>query len=80
MKTWILIGLLVAGAGLAGCSGVIMNATYSGLLDQTAAWSQDRAYRAEANALTVDELKKDARTNAELWLQFKCAREGRGGL
>ena len=61
---------------LAGCSGVILNAEYSQLLDKTAALSAETARRADANSLPVADMKTALRKQASVWRQFKDARDG----
>jgi len=61
---------------LSGCSGVIMNAEYSELLDKTAALSAQTATRAEANGLTPDEMTQALILQAQTWQYFVAARDG----
>jgi uncharacterized protein YceK len=79
MMQRVLILLIVAALLTAGCSGVIMNAKYSSLLDQTAALSQDTADRATAGTLTPDDMKTSLVLQASIWQQFRNARNGVGG-
>jgi len=80
MRTWnailwaVLIVCLLAAA--CGCSGVMMNAEYSTLLDQTTAWSSTAAAQADANTLDANDLKTVIRTEAKLWAKFRNARDG----
>jgi uncharacterized lipoprotein YmbA len=62
---------------LAGCSGVIMNAEYSQLLDKTAALSAETARRAEAGNLTPPEMVDALKAQADVWQKFKDARDGK---
>ena len=75
-KEWLLV--LAVAAAMAGCSGVILNAEYSQLLDRTAALSAETARRAEANALTGDQMKQALGAQAGIWARFRDARDGNG--
>ena len=75
MKRFIVLLILVG--LLSGCSGVIMNAKYANLLDQTAAISQETAERAVAGQLTEDEMKAALVVQANVWQMFRDAREGK---
>lgn len=59
-----------------GC-GVVVNPTYSQLLDQTAALAADDAVRADANGLTADQMKTCLRAEANAWQSFRSARDGK---
>ena len=61
---------------LGGCSGVIMNAEYSQLLDKTAALSEQTAARAEDGALTPAEMTQALVLQAQTWQKFRDARDG----
>ena len=75
---WLMVFLVVAVAWLMmGCNGVIMNATYSQLLDQTAATSVETAARAQDGRLSCDEMKVALDKQSQTWMQFQNAREGR---
>lgn len=75
--TRVMILLLVGVVFLAGCSGVIMDAKYSTLLDQSCAWSAEAAARADANTLSVDEMKQALNINSDIFRSFKDGRDGR---
>lgn len=62
---------------LAGCSGVIVNAEYSQLLDETAALSAETAHRAEQGKLAAPEMVDALKAQADLWQRFKDARDGK---
>lgn len=67
---------------LAGCSGVILSADYSRLLDQTAALSAETARRADlpesdALGLTRADMAAALRYQAEVWLKLRDARDGK---
>ena len=69
--------LMLAGLFLAGCSGVILNAEYSRLLDETAAWTSEVSRRADANQLTAGAMRDALRYSADHWRLFQDARDGR---
>jgi len=71
-----LVIVLLLGCMVVGGCGVWMNADYSRRLDETNAWAKDMARRAEAGALTSDEMATALKTNAALWRLFKEARDG----
>jgi len=71
-----LLCLVLVLALFSGCSGVWMNATYSALLDRTAALSSETATQAEAGKMAPDEMKAALRSQANVWLQFRNARDG----
>lgn len=73
MKRLAIIALLLS---LTGCSGVMLNATYSKLLDQTAALSRDTADRAKAGKLTPDQMTGALDAQATTWEQFRAASKG----
>lgn len=77
MNKWILAVVLMAVVLASGCSGVIMNAQYSSLLDQTVALSVNTALRADANSLTVPEMKACLKAQAGVWQRFADARDGK---
>jgi len=64
---------------LSGCSGVLMNAQYSTLLDQTVAVSKETAVRADAGQLTSVEMVAALKVQASVWQRFKDARDGKAG-
>ena len=74
MRSAIVLCLLAA--LLAGCGGVILNAEYSALLDETASLSAETARRADANTLPAGDMKAALRKQASVWRQFKDARDG----
>jgi len=71
-----LLMLVLVLALLSGCSGVIMNAQYSQLLDRTAALSAETAKRAQADQLTPDQMKAALVDQAAVWQLFREARDG----
>lgn len=75
-KEWLIV--LGLAAAMAGCSGVVLNAQYSQLLDRTAALSAETARRADANALTGDQMKQALDAQAGAWAKFRDARDGNG--
>jgi PBP1b-binding outer membrane lipoprotein LpoB len=73
------IVMLLLAVLMAGCSGVIMNATYSNMLDQTVALSAETAKRADANQLNTQQMKDALRYQAQTWAYFQKARDGKAG-
>lgn len=76
--------LMAAAAGLvlllvlfAGCSGITCSAEYSGLIDRTAAVSNETATRAEAGQLSPAEQTQALRAQATIWQRIKAAKDGR---
>ena len=65
--------------GITGCRGVVLNAEYSRLLDQTAALSAESATRAEQGKLTEDQKTQILRYEAQVWQRFRDARDGISG-
>jgi len=63
---------------LSGCSGVVLNAEYSWLLDSTATLSAETARRAETGGLTHEQMIAALKAQAEVWQRFQDARDGRG--
>lgn len=61
---------------LFGCNGVTLSPTYSTLLDQTAALSQDTATRAQAGTLTQAQETQALVGQAATWQLFRSARDG----
>ena len=74
-----LILIIVAALLVGGCSGVIMNAEYSQLLDETAALSAETADRAEQGKLSSEEMAQALRLQATAWQKFRDARDGKDG-
>ena len=74
MRSAIVLCLLAA--LLAGCSGVILNAEYSQLLDKTAAWSAQVSTDADANQFSPAEIKTALRLSAKHWSSFRDGRDG----
>jgi len=62
---------------VSGCSGVLLNAEYSQLLDETAAWTAEAAKRAEAGQLDPNGMTTALRYSADHWKAFQDARDGR---
>ena len=78
MKRLLMLLLIVAVlCATAGCGGVVMNAEYRQLLDETAALSAETAARAQAGKLTTDEMAQALAAQAQTWQKFKDARDGR---
>ena len=77
MKTWTVILTVLALAIVLGGCGVMLWPTYSQLLDKTTALADDSAARAEANALSPDQMKQALRGEANVWRQFRDARDGK---
>lgn len=73
-----LISILMLAVLVGGC-GVVMSPTYSGLLDTTTALAVDNAARADANQLTVEQMKACLNAEAKAWQYFRDARDGRSG-
>jgi len=74
MKRVILV--VVLSMVLGGC-GVVMNSTYSTLLDQTAALSVETAKRAQAGTLTPADMTLALEAQANTWVLFQGARDGK---
>ena len=62
---------------LSGCNGVLMNAEYATLLDQTTALSAETAKRAGDGVLTDAQMVEALQKQALVWQRFKDAREGK---
>jgi len=75
MKRTILILALVA-LMLAGCNGVVLNAEYSKLLDQTTDLSAATAVRAQDGTLPAGDMRDALIYQAYVWKQFKNGRDG----
>ena len=69
--------LVAAIVATPGCSGVILNAEYSRLLDETAALSASTADAADAGELTEEEMTEALILQAQRWQQFRDARDGK---
>ena len=74
-RTLMILAVLVV--LLSGCSGVIMNAEYSRLLDQTVMLSSAIANTAETGAMSELEMAAALRAHATAWKQFQAARDGK---
>ena len=70
------IALLLMAVLLSGCSGVMMNAEYSNLLDQTVAMSDAAAVRAKAGTLDNESMIRCLELQALTWRRFQDARDG----
>jgi len=68
--------LIVAVAVLPGCNGVMLNAEFDRLLDQTADLSAETANRAHAGLLTGGDMRDALVYQAYVWAQFRNARDG----
>ena len=75
LAAWVLG--LAALATAAGCNGVTMNAEYSQLLDQTEAMSDEAAKRAQAGTLSESDKTAILRLQADTWVKFQDARDGK---
>lgn len=64
---------------LPGCSGVILSAKYSDLLDTTAALSAETARRAAGGELTAEQIQQSLDRQAATWRLFQDARDGKAG-
>ena len=73
----LIAALLVLAVLCAGCSGVIMNAQYSRVLDRTVVIAEEAARRAEAGQLSNEQMVAALRWNAECWKAFQAARDGK---
>ena len=73
----IVTAVMCLAACLGGCNGVQVNATYSALLDQTAALSKETAARAQAGTLTEDQKTQALVGQAATWQMFRDARDGK---
>ena len=62
---------------LSGCSGVILNAKYSELLDRTTALSQTTATRYASGTLTTQQTLDSLNGQATVWQEFRDARDGK---
>ena len=80
-KTSLLFVVFLAAAlmATAGC-GVMMNATYSQVLDRTVALSAETASRAEHGNLSLDEAKAALTLQAKTWKLFQDARDGKAPI
>ena len=76
MKKLMFVALVGLALMTAGCSGVWMNAEYTGLLTSTAQLSAETAYRAQAGQLTPDEMKSALVSQANVWAKFVNAKNG----
>ncbi|KKL14225.1 hypothetical protein LCGC14_2517880 [marine sediment metagenome] len=74
LTSMLLLIVLTVGTG---CSGVIMNARYSELLDRTVVLSDVTATDAEAGELSGDQMIEALRDQADIWRKFQDARDGR---
>jgi len=75
----IMIVLLLAVTGSAGCRAVMLSPEYSRLLDDTAALSAETARRAEAKDLSADQMTRALAGQAAVWRKFQQARDGEAG-
>ena len=74
---WYLCVVVVLAVVLSGCSGVLLNAEYSQLLDETTALSVETARRAEDGRLDPNDMAKALQAQAGVWQKFQDARDGR---
>ena len=72
-----LLAVLVVLPVVAGCSGVIMNAEYSELLDKTCALSAETATRAKTGQMSESDMAEALTKQAQTWRKFKDARDGK---
>ncbi len=75
MKRFLIICVVLG--MLSGCNGVILNATYSDLLDTTATLSDATATKAEGGELTPAQMTSALRGQAKVWKRFQDARDGK---
>ncbi|HUU91634.1 MAG TPA: hypothetical protein VM238_10525 [Phycisphaerae bacterium] len=75
-RKMIAVFLILAILGISGC-GVVMTATYSQLLDETAALSARTSAAADANTLNEGGMKEALRKQAAVWQMFRDARDGK---
>ena len=68
--------LVICAVLLAGCNGVILNAEYSRLLDETAAISRETAARARQGRLDPNQMAEALTRQADVWQKFRDARDG----
>ena len=71
MKRLIVVALV--GLMLAGCGGLVANAEYTLLIDQTADLSLETAKRASAGTLSPELMKAALTSQAYTWYQCQCA-------
>lgn len=71
-----LMFVVLFAAVLGGCSGVMLNAEYSQLLDETAALSRETADRAAAGKLDPNQMSAALTYQAGVWQRFRDARDG----
>jgi len=69
--------LIVCVCLMSGCSGVIVDAQYSALLDRTAALAAETAARADAGKLSPAEMTAALDAQAKTWALFQDARDGK---
>ena len=73
VKLAMLLAVLVV---VSGCGGVLLNAKYSQLLDETAALSEETARRAERGDLDANSMVQALRYQADVWQKFRDGRDG----
>jgi len=78
-KILIVLLLVVLLFALCGCSGVIVNAKYSALIDRTVAYSDVIAEKAEKGELTQEQMVKALKWQAGVWHAIKDAKDGKAG-
>lgn len=71
------VAVLIASLLFVGCSGVIMNAEYSTLLDRTCAIANEVDKRAQTGELNEEQMKYLLHQHNLAWHAFKDARDGR---
>lgn len=77
MKRTLLVLVMVLVIGVLPSCGVVMNSTYSTLLDQTAALSVETAKRAQTGTLTPADMTLALQAQANTWALFQGARDGK---
>ena len=77
MKRLMILALVGLVLMTAGCGGVILNAQYSMLLDETAALSAGLAKDAALGRMDPNDMKAALKYNADAW---QCFQEGRDGV
>ena len=80
MKRILLVLLLfVLLFALCSCSGIIVNAKYSTLIDRTVAYSDVIAEKAEKGELTKEQMVKALKWQSQVWHAIKDAKDGKAG-
>jgi hypothetical protein len=72
---WLMVGLCLV-AVLGGC-GVVMDAAHTSALQQSIAYSNDMAQRADGNQLSDAQVKEALHSEANQWNYFGNATQGK---